>query len=147
MKRSIAVVGGGITGAFSAYFLARMGVGVTVLDRDRPAAAASGRNAGGLNPLHGPGIPGPMMELALASLRTHLEHWEDIRALSGIDFGASFVSRLQLAMDQTEAQSLADREELYNSTPGLTGHFMSAAELRQIEPRVSSEAIGGLWTD
>ena len=38
----IAVVGGGISGAFAAYFLARRGAAVTLIERDEPAAHASG---------------------------------------------------------------------------------------------------------
>lgn len=43
---SVVVVGGGIVGAATAYFLAREGIDVTVLERNELAAGASGRNPG-----------------------------------------------------------------------------------------------------
>lgn len=46
IKVDVAVVGAGIAGLATAYALAREGVGVAVLERDRIAGGASGRNAG-----------------------------------------------------------------------------------------------------
>lgn len=147
MKHRIVVVGGGITGAFSAYFLARLGAEVTVVERDQPAGGASGHNAGGLNPLHGPGIPGAMMQLALDSLSLHIEHGDEIQRRSRIGFGHACVPRLHIAMDQSEAAQLAEREELYNATGGLSARFLSVRELRRAEPRVAADAEGALRTE
>jgi glycine/D-amino acid oxidase-like deaminating enzyme len=102
----VVVVGGGITGAFSAYSLARLGVRVTLVERGELAGQASGSNAGGLNPLHGPGIPGPMQELALQSLRLHREGWEQLGASGRARAGARLVGRLQVAMNDAEATEL-----------------------------------------
>ena len=46
IKVDVAVVGAGIAGLATAYALAREGIGVAVLERDRIAGGASGRNAG-----------------------------------------------------------------------------------------------------
>ena len=59
----IVVGGGGIAGAFT--ILARVGAAVTLVEREEIGAQASGNNAGGLNPLHGAGMPGTMQALAL----------------------------------------------------------------------------------
>jgi glycine oxidase len=146
-RARIAVIGGGITGAFSAYFLARAGAAPILVERDRIGGQASGHNAGGLNPLHGPGIPGPMHELALQSLELHLDQWSEIRALSGIEFGGMRVARIYVATDDGEAQSLGERGALHNQTSGFSARWMTASELRAAEPRLSDEVVGGLWTD
>ncbi len=140
-------MGGGITGAFAAYFSSRLGAKATIIERDEIAAQASGHNAGGLNPLHGPGVPGPMLELALASMRLHLESWDDIRRLSGIDFGGRPASRLQLAFGEAETSELAASAALYSATAGFAARLLSAAELRRAEPRVSPDAVAGLLTE
>src|SRR3954453_17143149 len=105
----IAVVGGGITGAFAAYFLARRGVEVTLVERDRIGAHASGKNPGGLNPLHGPGIPGPVQELAMRAFRLHTEHFSPPRR-----------PRLQLAIDAADAERLERSKRLYDDAPGFS---------------------------
>jgi glycine oxidase len=143
----IVVIGGGITGVFAAYFLTRLGAAATIIEHGGIGSQASGHNAGGLNPLHGPGIPGPMHELALRSLRLHLEHWENVRRLSGIDFQGRLVPRLHVALDDREASALAAREQLHNATDGFAARWLSSAELRKTEPRISPEAMGGLWTE
>ncbi len=134
MKPRIAIVGGGITGVLAAYFLARRGAQPTIIERDRIAGQASGHNAGGLNPLHGPGIPGPMAKLALESLRLHLELWEPVRRLTGVDFGGRLVPRILVAVDQTEAAALAEREALHNTTPGFAARWLSTGELARAAP-------------
>lgn len=146
-KPRMVVVGGGITGAFAAYFLARLGVDCTLVERDQVAAHASGANAGGLNPLHGPGIPGPMQALALAAHRLHLDHWSEIRRLSEIDFDGQLVPRLQLALDDRELAELAPLQSLYDGTPGFSARLLHAPELRRREPRAPADAAGGLWTE
>jgi glycine/D-amino acid oxidase-like deaminating enzyme len=125
----IAVVGGGITGAFAAYFLARRDVEVTLIERDAVAAQASGKNPGGLNPLHGPGIPGPLGELALEALRLHLEHFSPPRR-----------PRVQLAVDDGDVEKLERSKELYDSTPGFSARWIDARELGAAMPC-------GLWTE
>ena len=46
MSRDVVVVGGGIVGCATAYFAARAGLSVTVLEREHVAFGASGRNPG-----------------------------------------------------------------------------------------------------
>ena len=60
MRPDAVVIGGGITGVFVTYYLARKGLSTVLVEKDGLAAHASGSNPGGLNPLHGPEIPGRM---------------------------------------------------------------------------------------
>jgi glycine oxidase len=146
-KPHIAIIGGGITGVFAAYFLTQLGAAATIIERGEIGSQASAHNAGGLNPLHGPGIPGPLYELALRSLRLHLAQWDEVRRLSGVDFHGRFVPRMHVALDDHETTALTAREQLHNATEGLSARWLSPSELRQREPRLSPEVVGGLWTD
>ncbi|WP_315982018.1 FAD-dependent oxidoreductase [Aliamphritea spongicola] len=47
-KASVIIIGGGIQGCSTAYQLAKRGVDVLVLEKDRVARHASGVNAGGV---------------------------------------------------------------------------------------------------
>lgn len=143
----IVVVGGGITGAFTAFLAARRGAAVTLIERDGIAAHASGHNAGGLNPMHGAGIPGPLHELALAALRLHAEYRDELVRRGGSAGGARPVNRLHVAFAPEEADALLQRRDLYEATPGFSARWLEPRELRAREPRLSREAIGGLWTE
>jgi len=141
---TIVIIGGGVTGAYSAYFAARAGAEVIVVERDELAAHASGHNAGGLNPLHGSGIPEPLGDLALQSLHLHLEHWERIGGLSGAGRGPDRVDRLDVAGDAAEAEALRARAALYNQATGFSAQWLDTDALRALEPRMSADVAGAL---
>lgn len=143
----VIVIGGGILGSFAAYFLARSGRRVALIERGDLGGRASGANPGGLNPFHGPGLPGPLSPLAERSFALHLEHWERIGALSGMAFHAHRVSRVELAWDATERQALVDAARHYNVLPGFSARWMERCELLQRSPRIHSGVVGGLWTE
>jgi len=60
----VVIVGGGIAGMTTAYYLAKSGVRSIVIERDAIGSHASGFAYGGLSPLSGFGIPGPLAEIA-----------------------------------------------------------------------------------
>jgi glycine oxidase len=143
----IVVVGGGITGAFTAYHLARLGIDATLVERGEIGGEASGANPGGLNPHHGPGIPGPMHELAQACFRLHLESWPAIRELSGIEFHPRRPARVHLAADQAEAASLRRAAAPYSSAAGFAARWLERDEIASVEPRLGPGVVGGLLTE
>ena len=146
MTGGVVVVGGGIAGAFGAWFLARAGIQATVIDRDRDLGTASLHNPGGLNPLHGPGIPGPLASFAMACFRLHEEHRGAIGELSGVDAAFRRVRRLSLAVDGPD---LADREEVtsrYEAAQGFEAQWLDGDELRREVPGLGPAVAGGLMT-
>ncbi len=146
-KRRIAVIGGGITGTFAAFFLARLGAQVILIERGEIGDQASGSNTGGLNPLVGAGIPGALQDFALESMRLHRESWEDIERLSGSPLATGVVSRLYVAIDGSDADALETARELHKATPGYSARWLEPAELRRSQPLVTHEAAGALLTE
>src|SRR5260370_1589372 len=65
----VVIVGGGIVGMVTAYYLARAGVASVLVERDAIGSHASGFAYGGLSPVTGAGIPGPLAEMAQAGMR------------------------------------------------------------------------------
>ena len=65
----VVIVGGGIVGMVTAYYLAKGGVPSVVIERDAIGSHASGFAYGGLSPVTGFGIPGPHAEIGRASCR------------------------------------------------------------------------------
>lgn len=143
MTRTL-IVGGGISGAFAGYFLAASGADVCIVDSCPRGDRASDHNPGGLNPLHGPGIPGPMSAFAMQCYLTHLAEWPRIAELSGMDFNGRLVSRIILAFSDPEAQNLLAARELYLNAEGFHAQWLTREDLRQREPRIGPDILGGL---
>jgi glycine oxidase len=140
------VVGSGIVGACAAYSLGRHGICTTLVDRDAIGSHASGKNPGGLNPLHGPGIPGPMQPLALESFRLHLENRDSIRELSAMNFYAARMPRVHIAMDENDLAQLERVREPYDATPGFTAEWLEPNDVFKVDRRVNPAILQGLLT-
>lgn len=139
----VVVAGGGIAGMVTAYYLARAGLPVTVVERDAIGSHASGFAYGGLSPLSGFGIPGPLAEMAQEGMRLHRELAATLEEETGI--GVDFRVRPSLALAFTDADAARLRAALpwQRRQPGYAARWLDAAELRRVEPRVAPEALGG----
>src|SRR3954468_11710678 len=80
----VVVVGAGVVGAACAYFVARAGLRVAVIDRGPVAGGTTGAGEGNLLVSDKP--PGPELDLALHSLRL----WHQVAAADGFDGGRAF---------------------------------------------------------
>src|SRR5437867_8918594 len=97
----VVIVGGGIAGMTTAYYLAKSGVPSVVVERDAIGSHASGFAYGGLSPLSGFGIPCPLAEIAQDGMQLHRELSKSLLEETGID--ADFRVRSSLALAFTEA--------------------------------------------
>ncbi len=141
----VAIVGGGAAGCAVAYYLAKAGVKSTIIERDGIAANASGYSAGGLNPLEGAGIPGPLGPLAIRSHRMHAEIAPELTELSDVDFGYKVISSVRIAFDESELAELQTSYDIFESADDdFSAEWLDAAQLREIEPRISGDAIRAL---
>ena len=140
----VVVIGAGITGCFVAWFLAREGASVVLLDADGAGRQASGRNPGGLNPFHGPGIPGEGESLAWHSFETHWCNGEEIGRLAGTGPPIRRVERIELTFDEQERRSAREMMGLYEKRDGFSAEWLDTKALARLEPRLTSRATGGL---
>ena len=137
----VAVIGGGIAGTFAACFATEAGARVTLIERDHVGRHASGQNPGGLNPLYGSGIPGPLAPLALESFRLHQRCAED----GMVAVNPQPKRRMNLVVDDgADLDALHALERVYNSTPGFSAKWLAGRDLREREPRLSPSIANGL---
>ena len=142
----VVVVGGGIAGLTTAYYLAKAGVPSVVVERDAIGSHASGFAYGGLSPLSGFGIPGPLAEIAQDGMRLHRELSKSLLDETGID--VDFRVRSSLALAFTEADVRRLKAALpWQQQPGYAVRWLDAADARRVEPRISDETIGATLTE
>lgn len=142
----IAVIGAGITGAFLAFSLAKKGCLVTVYDGHSVEYSGTNCNPGGINPFHGPAMPGVMEDYYLDSYKEHLANADEIRKLSGVDFNLKVVDRLFLAFNDSDVQRLKRMQEPYHLAQGFGARWLTSSEVAQLDSRVSKSCVGGLLT-
>jgi glycine oxidase len=137
----IVIVGGGIAGMTTAYYLAKSGVPSVVVERDAIGSHASGFAYGGLSPLSGFGIPGPMAEIAMDGMRLHRELSKALLEETGIDVDFRVRSSLALAFTEADVQRLQAALP-WQQQPGYAARWLDVAEARRVEPRIADETLG-----
>ena len=142
----VAIIGGGAAGCAVAYYLAKAGVKATLIEREGIAAHASGYNAGGLNPLQGYGLPGPLTALAAQSFRMHADLAHTLPAESGVEYHYKRIAMLTAAFTDEDIPPMQETLDIFQAADGgFEARWLDADELRQMEPRVSHEALRGLY--
>src|SRR5262245_11863539 len=142
----VVIVGGGIAGMTTAYYLAKSGVPSVVVERDAIGCHASGFAYGGLSPLSGFGIPGPMAEIAQDGMRLHRELSKSLLDETGIDVDFRIRSSLALAFTEVEVRRLRTALPWQQKQPGYAVRWLDIAEARKVEPRISDETLGAVLT-
>ena len=140
----VVIVGGGIVGMATAYYLAKGGVPSIVIERDAIGSHASGYAYGGLSPLGGFGIPGPLAEIAQDGMRLHRELAESLVEETGMDVDFRVRPSLALALTEADVRRLQAALPWQQRQPGYAARWLDATEARRVEPRISEETIGAV---
>lgn len=131
----IIVIGAGIIGAATAYFAARAGLSVTIIERDLPASGTSSRCEG--NILVSDKELGPELELT----RLSLELWHGELAEFGPLWELERKGGIIVASQESSLASL-DRFSTSQRNFGIRSERLDPAQLRDLEPNITSRALG-----
>ena len=142
----VVIVGGGAAGCAVAYYLARSGVKATIIEGQGVATQASGYAAGGLNPLEGAGIPGPLGPFAWESFQMHFDLWEDLKEETALDFQGRAVSSIRVAFEDADFSDMETTLELFSAAEGFEAHWLDSREIHDLDPRITPKAVGGLYS-
>jgi glycine oxidase len=137
-------VGAGVIGLACAWRAAGRGTRVCVLERDRPAAGATGVAAGMLAPV-GEASWGEERLLALnvESLRRWPGFADELESEGQLETGFARHGALHVAVDRDEAEELRRRYELHRSL-GLDSEWLAGRECRRLEPGLATAVRGGV---
>lgn len=128
----VLVVGGGVIGLTSAYYLARGGARVCVCDRGQLGREASWAGAGIIPPGNPRRASGPLDKLRALSAAVFPRLSDELREETGIDNGYRRCGGLELPGDEGEAPPL----DAWNAE-GIAWELCDAAQLWRFEPRLA----------
>ena len=135
----VAIIGGGAAGCSVAWHLAQSGIKSTIIEREGVGSQASGYAAGGLNPLTGHGIPGPLAELAWSSFQMHHGLYPELKELTGTDYQLRKVSEIRLAFEDSDVPELETMADRLDRVPGFESSLVDKSRVKELEPRVNTE--------
>ncbi len=117
----VAIVGAGIVGLFCAYFLARRGLKVVVLERKTPGSGSSTRNGGGVRSQWGTAT-----NIQLSVLSQPI--WTEFEDRFGIDVHLRRIGYLFLASDDDGLQELR-RQVALQRRFGVGSEILTSSEI------------------
>ena len=135
----VVIIGGGVIGCAAAYYLAKEGVSVIVLEKtDNIGNGASSRNGGGVRQS---GRDPRELPLAMYGIRNL---WPTLSEELGVNVEYHKEGNLRLGKTEHHMeilQGLTDRA----TACGLDVRMIDGKEVREINPYLSDEVIGASW--
>lgn len=136
----VVVVGAGARGSSIAYYLARAGVRVTLVEKGYLASGTSGSNVGlvnvsGKTPEHYTAfslLSGEMYPKLVASLDAPVDYQRD-----------GYVH--QVALTEAEAEQIARHAARQSQVPGVTVEVIDARRARELEPAISPRVVAATY--
>ncbi|MEQ7004846.1 FAD-binding oxidoreductase [Actinopolymorpha sp. B17G11] len=135
----VVVVGAGVVGAACAYYSARAGLAVAVVDAAGIAGGTTGAGEGNL--LVSDKEPGPELALALRSLAL----WRELDGDLGCDSGFEYERKGGVVVaESAEAHARLEAFAAGQRAAGITAEPVRDAELADLEPRLAPGLPGGI---
>ena len=137
-KCDVAVIGGGVIGCAVAYYLAKSGARVAVIERAVVGAGASAANTGAI--ALATKKPGAALDLAIASQRLYPGLAREL----GMDIEYAVEGNLIVAEDETEAAYL-EKHAAEQQAAGVPVETVSAARCRELNPLLEGRVLAGIY--
>jgi glycine/D-amino acid oxidase-like deaminating enzyme len=143
----VAIIGGGLMGCSAAYYLAKGGVDVAVLERGSVNREASGSNAGSLHLqiyIH-PHFPDDWIERirpSIALMREAAKSWAAMESELGTDCGIRLGGGLWVAETPDEMR-LIEKKVTAERAMGVESTVLLRNELLAVAPYLGPHVIGG----
>jgi glycine oxidase len=141
----VVIIGGGIIGCLTAYYLTRHGLKPVVIEADGIASGASGTSAGWLTP-YSHVNDAAMIALSPATLNLHAELAETLPALTGIDHGYRPGPYLRCAISEAGISELKEFQS-QRASEGVSMEWLSGEDASAMSPWITAGVVAGLRSD
>ena len=141
----VVVIGAGVVGCSVAYYLAREGINVTLLEREAIGSGASAHATGSLSLLGAEFSPGASFQMARAAYAEFPQLVTELESATGMDLLYQRRPSLRLALDDEEASMI--KSLMVWQQPHVRMRWIDEREVRSIEPRLSHNIIGAVYED
>jgi glycine/D-amino acid oxidase-like deaminating enzyme len=145
----VAIIGGGLVGCATAYYLAAGGVNVALLERTEVNREASGTNAGSLHlqiyihPTFGPDWIDNILP-SVALLREAAKSWASLESVLGADCGIRLGGGLWVS-DEEEHMGLIEAKVRAENSMGVDSVVLSRHDMLQVAPYLATDIVGGSY--
>ena len=136
---SVVVIGGGIVGVCTAFFLARKGVPVVLCEKGEIAGEQSSRNWGWCRKM---GRDPREVPLAMEALRL----WPEMNSLAGAETGFRRSGIVYLCRTQKELTKREAWLEQVGKPMGLDSRLVTRDQMNRVLPGLAGPWLGGLFT-
>jgi sarcosine oxidase, subunit beta len=138
IQSDVAIIGGGLVGTWTAYFLRKRGLSVAVIEKGAVGSQASGVNFGNVR------LQGRHPAEFPLALRAH-ECWEGIERLIGETCEFSACGHAYIALDPSDLPRL-QRYQAEGSAAGLEIELIGGDELHRRFPWLGPDACAATWS-
>lgn len=145
----VLLVGGGITGAATAWYAAQAGLDVMLVDRSELGAAGSSANAGSLHAqiqnatyVQRGDDWARAYEPATRFMLESIDIWRDLHETLGEDLEVALNGGILVAETEAQMRSIEHKVELEREQ-GLKSELLSKTDLHAIAPYLSEHMVGG----
>jgi len=139
----VVIIGAGIAGMATAYYLAKAGIRSTVIERDGLASHASGFAYGGLSG----GIPNgpePNQPVIRHSMALFKELAMELPGQSDVDIQYQDRPALKIALNDDEASALTQHLDWQQAQPGYQVTMLDHDQVLALEPRINPDVVAGM---
>ena len=136
-QAEIVVIGGGVSGLSSAYFLAKAGKDVVVVEKGMVGGEASGRNGGMISERTDEPA---LIPLAVESVRL----WATLEDELGYPTEFIHQGRIQVAVSEEEMGDIFTERD-HALRHGISVEQLDPSEISELIPGISGRTLGGLF--
>ena len=136
-ESDVVIIGGGIVGCATAYYLAKRGVKVVVLEKNEVGSEGSGLNCGAIRKV-GAELDEIPLRMAAVEIWKHVS--EELKWQTGwVEGGVLYVAETEAELERMETWVQAAQGM------GVECRMVNSEEIKKILPPYEAPALGGMY--